>query len=320
VDHTVLIDKFFRDRDLRVHIEWNCLQPPYDHDRGWPLRLPVVDWTCTDLVVVVFQDFVTMQDGHCRELLQVEQAYDQHAHRVVVLHWPHGLERYYQGPLRLIEFNVHEYMILNNLAQCAREWQHVYHQPRDLAWQCLNGRKCPHRLRVAQHLQQHWHGGTVSLADVLPLPHYPYSTYRGTSNEDNWLRLLPVYGQHRFNIVTETQYDQQPGIITEKTFFALLAAQIPIVIGYRGMIQDCVDMGFDMFTDLVDISYDNLPDSERWQAALDLNQDVVSNYCPSAAVASRLRDQAQWLLNCWPRAHIDQALKNLDGIMAQGWQ
>ena len=315
MDHTVLIDQFFREQRLNVVTEWNCFQPPYHTGSGWPLRLPVVDWKQTDFAVLIFQDFVTMHGGICLELAQVEQWYGDRADQVIVLHWPHTLDRYYHGPVRLVEFNVHEYQILNNLRSCQQEWQKVWHTTRDRAWQCLNGRKCDHRLRVAQHLAQHWNHGTVSLGDVVPLAGYPYSTYRGTSNEDNWLRLLPVYGGHHVNIVTETQYDQTPGIITEKTIFALLAAQIPVVIGYPGIVRDCQALGFDMFTDIVDASYDHLPDSYRWQAALDLNRDWISEYRPTAEISQRLLTQAKWLLAEWPHQHLAQAIQQLQLIV-----
>ena len=317
MDHTVLIDKFFRDEGCRVVYEWNCFQPPYDAAQGWPLRLPEVDWSCNDFVVLMFQDFVTMHQGMCLELARVEQAYGSHAHRLIVLHWPHALSRFYHAPVRLVEFNVHEYMILNNLRSCQQQWQQVWHAHRDRAWQCLNGRKCDHRLRVVQHLEQHWNNGTVSLGDVVALTGYPYSTYRGTSNEDNWMRLLPVYGQHHVNIVTETQYDQRPGIITEKTIFALLAAQIPIVIGYSGIVQDCQDLGFDMFTDIVDVSYDQLPDDLRWRSALDKNQNIVANYRSTISVKQRLIDQARWLINDWPDMQIKRTLQQLTLVITQ---
>jgi hypothetical protein len=315
VDHTVLIDQFFREQKLSVVAEWNCFQPPYHSESGWPLRLPVVDWKQTDFAVLIFQDFVTMHDGVCLELAQVEQWYGDRADQVIVIHWPHALSKYYRGPVCLVEFNVHEYQILNNLRSCQHAWQQIWQAPRDRAWQCLNGRKCDHRLRVAQYLEQHWHDGTVSLGDVVPLAGYPYSTYRGTSNEDNWLRLLSIYGQHHVNIVTETQYDQQPGIITEKTIFALLAAQIPIVIGYSGIVRDCEALGFDMFTDVVDVSYDQLPDDLRWRTALDLNHDWIDKYQPTAEISQRLLRQAKWLLAEWPRQHLEQAIEQLCGIV-----
>ena len=321
MDHTILIDRFFRDSGSRARIEWNCFQPPYDAALGWPLRLPDVDWADTDWLVLVFQDFVTMQHGRCVELEQIQNHYQAHADRVIVLHWPYALHRYYTGPIHLVHFNVHEYMILNNLRSNQSQWQHIWDRHRRQSWQCLNGRKCRHRLDVVQHLQLTWSSGTISLGDTVPLADYPYSTYRGTSNEDNWLRLLPVYSNHDVNIVTETQYDQQPGIITEKTIFALLAAQIPIVIGYAGIVRDCQELGFDMFTDVVDVSYDNLPDEQRWQAALDLNRDRITRDVCTAEVRERLRVQARWLLMEWPELHLGRALSRLHDIVnARDWQ
>lgn len=318
MDHTVLIDNFFRDQGCRVVTEWNCFQPPYDAVQGWPLRLPEVDWQHTDFVVLVFQDFITMHDGVCLELQQVEQRYGDHCDRVIVLHWPYGLHRYYHGPINLVHFNVHEYMILHNLRDRIAEWQQIWDTPKIRLWQCLNGRRCPHRLWVTQHLASSWTGGTLSLGDIMPLSGYPYSTYRGTSNEDNWMRLLPVYGHHLFNIITETQYDQRPGIITEKTIFALLAAQIPVVIGYQGIVQDCQHMGFDMFTDVVDISYDDLSDDRRWRAALDSNRELVHDYQPSVEIQHRLSQQARWLLTEWPEIHIAACLDQLSSITVRG--
>ena len=314
MDHTILIDRFLRELDIRAVIEWNTFQPPYHESTGWPLRLPKVDWQQCDFLLLFFQDFVTMRDGVCVELQQVEQAYGDRADRVIVVHWPHALGRFYHGAVNLVEFDVHEYAILQNLERDVDSWRQVWNTQRDGGWQCLNGRRCAHRLHVVQHLQQHWQSGTVSYGDVITLDQWPYSTYRGTSNEDNWRRLLPIYARHDFNIVTETQYEQRPGIITEKTFFALLAAQIPIVIGYQGIVADCEAMGFDMFTDIVDVGYDLEPNATRWQSALDLNRDTVMSYRPTGATRDRLQQQAAWLLHEWPRQHFRQLLDQLERV------
>lgn len=312
IDHVSAIQRFFHDRGVSAIIEWNCFQSPYDQTTGWPLRLPSVDWNIHEWLVLFFQDFVTMHQGHCIELQKVEDFYGTFSDRVIVVHWPRNLDRYYCGPINLVEFNVHEFSILRNLAQCKNTWQHLWHQRKDILWQSLNGRRCPHRLWIVQELEKQWHNGTVSLGNTVPLDNWPYSTYRGTSNEDNWMRLLPVYARHQFNIITETQYSQSPGIISEKTFFALLAAQIPLVIGYAGIVQDCVDMGFDMFTDILDTSYDNLPDPVRWKAALDYNRSKIQNYKHSIQIQQRLLDQAIWLIDVWPISHLQQTLNRID--------
>lgn len=279
------------------------------------MRLPDVIWDQTDWLVIVFQDFVTMREGRCLELDRLEEFYGDRCSQIIVLHWPHDLESHHDGLCHLIPFNTHEYNILKNLAKNSEWWQHIWQAENRSGWQCLNGCNRKHREHVVRYLEQHWCGGTLSWGDKICLPDWPYCTIKGTSNELNWLRLLPVYQRHQFNIVTETQYDQVPGIVTEKTFYAMLAAQIPIVIGYQGIVKDCESMGFDMFTDIVDISYDSLPNHERWKAALDLNHDVVMRYKESIPVQRRLLEQARWLLETWPDQHAQRAMNRLSTVL-----
>jgi hypothetical protein len=215
------------------------------------------------------------------------------------MHWPHAMHRYYQGPINLIEFNLHEYNILKNLHRRWPEWQHMFDRPHTHAWQCLNGRMCPHRHQVKEILQ-HWSNGILSYHDQIPLPEWAYSTYRGTENEDNFIRLINVYGSCSVNIVTETQYDSAPGIITEKTIMAMLAEQIPIVIGYPGIVADCKELGFDMCDDVVDTSYDQLPNEIRAEQAILRNQDLIQGHIDLSPYRQRLRAQREFLLDDYP--------------------
>jgi hypothetical protein len=107
------------------------------------------------------------------------------------------------------------------------------------------------------------------------LDEWAYNTYRGTENDENFVRLGKIYGSCAVNIVTETLYDHAPGLFCEKTLFAMLAEQIPIVIGSQGLVASLRDRGFDMFDDLVDTSYDCLPNETRLTAALESNQDLI---------------------------------------------
>lgn len=275
--------------------QYNCFDPPYDPESGWPLKLPDVEFGPDTLVLLHFQDFVTHRHGCIIELDRVEKFYRDRSHQVLITHWPHRLEQYYQGPLNLAEFNGHEYAILANLKSRLDEWQREFDIERTHAWQCLNGRKCSHRLRAAQILES-WPGGMLSYGSGVPLPQWPYSSYRGTSNEDNFIRLAPIYAKCAVNIVTETQYDPPLGLITEKTIFALLASQVPIVIGYRGIVQDCIDLGFDMFTDLVDVSYDREANSQRVEQAIWSNQRLIMGEIDLAPFRCRLESQRQFLL------------------------
>jgi len=278
------------------------------------MQLPQVDWSQTDYLILGFQDFVTISDGRCLELQKVEQHYGDWAHRVIVIHWPYALDRCYQGPINLVYFDVHEYEIMINLKTHKNKIEQIANNAKLVQWQCLNGRRCSHRLRTCQILE-HWPNGTFSYGSAKPLADWSYDTYRGTSNEDNYLRLESIYRSHVFNIVTETIYDQTPGIISEKTFFALLGAQIPLVISYRGAVKDCQALGFDMFGDLLDLSYDDLDDDHRLEQALELNRDVILNYRPDAVMRQRLQKQSRWILDQWPQQALLELKHQIQAIL-----
>jgi hypothetical protein len=106
-----------------------------------------------------------------------------------------------------------------------------------------------------------------------------------------------VYSASAVNIVTETEYNTAPGIISEKTLLAMAAEQIPILIGHRGIVQHCEELGFDMFTDLVDTSYDTMPNDVRAEQAILLNQNLIQGRIDLAPYQERLRAQREFLLD-----------------------
>jgi hypothetical protein len=242
-----------------------------------------------------FQDLVNIQHGRVLELEQIEQRYGSRADRVVVTYWNHGLDRIYTGPIRLVEFSNHNYDLANQLYQRWPEWQHIINQPKTQAWQCLNGRMCDHRNRVVQTLQG-WSDGVLSYHNRIRLPQHDYTQYT-YNNVDNFINLAYVYSTSAVNIVTETEYATAPGIISEKTLLAMAAEQIPILVGHQGIVQHCRELGFDMFSDLVDVSYDNMPNEVRAEQAVWLNQDLILGKIDLAPYQERLRAQREFLLD-----------------------
>jgi hypothetical protein len=85
-------------------------------------------------------------------------------------------------------------------------------------------------------------------------------------------------------------------VITEKTLYAFWAGQIPLIIGHPGIVQDCKDFGFDMFEDLIDTSYDWLPNDQRIQQALTANRDFVIDPGNLAGVQSRIEHNRQHVM------------------------
>jgi hypothetical protein len=159
---------------------------------------------------------------------------------------------------------------------------------------------------------KNWSNGILSYGIERPLELYSYSNYPTTENEDNFIKLTNVYSKCAVNIVTETQYDSRPGIITEKTFLAFLSRQIPIVIGYPGIVQDCIDLGFDMFTDLVDTSYDYAPNDCRVEQALQSNKDLILGKIDLVAYQDRLEQQQNYVLMQYTEKQEQEFIQKVD--------
>jgi len=284
--------------DLVTQFQVACGE--YNYDTGWPLNLPFTEFTSKTLVILHFPDFITFRDGRWLELEAIERFYGEHCKQVLVTYWTADLDKFYSGPLNLIKFSNHNYDLCNALAAGFGEWRHILTSPRTHAWQCLNGRICVNRSRVAYTLKS-W-GGTnnwLSLGTEIPLCKFDYSNYFGCENYPNFLALSYVYSSAAVNIVTETQYSDPTGIVTEKTLMAFAAEQIPIVIGHPGIVEHCRRMGFDMFDDVVNTSYDSISNDqefERADKALALNRDLIEGRVDLAPYQRRLERNRAWAL------------------------
>jgi hypothetical protein len=273
-----------------------AVQRPYGDEAGWPLVLPKTEFTEKTLVIVHFPDFITLRaDGSCVELEQVEKFYGTNANQVLVTYWTHDLDKFYNGPLNLIRFSNHNLGTSIELRDRFDEWKHILDRPRTYAWQCLNGRICAHR-QIAANLLKSFDNGWLSLGMEIPLPTHPYNGYPGCENDDNFIALDYIYGSTAVNIVTETQFFQHTGIVTEKTFHAWMAEQIPIIIGHKGIVEHCRQMGFDMFDDLVDNSYDTVDGANRITAAIERNRYLIQGKIDLAPYKQRLQRNREYVL------------------------
>ena len=274
--YNMLLPRAWHEQNLVPIYQPSCLINDYD-GHCWPINFPHVNQWKNKIVILHCQDFLSVQNGSCPELELIEQYYGDTASQVAVVHWNIGLDKVYNGPLQLYYFPTHSYELLGNLHASKQSWIDNFSYTRKTAWQCLNGIPRSHRKSVVGYLQKNFNNGIISLGKIVPLETDPYENYRGCENEVNWMRLQSVYSQCAINIVTETLYNNAPGIISEKTLMAFLAQQIPIVIGYAGIVEDCERLGFDMFRDIVDTSYDTEPNEIRWFNALNSNKLLLQN-------------------------------------------
>lgn len=300
MDYTFFFANTLTTLGITVVPVWNAFDHNYNENTGWPIKLPVVSWTSDTVLLMHFQDFVTHRDGRIVELDQLADHYGGRADQIIVTHMHHGLEKLYSGPVHLIEYSNHNVREMTRLLDRKDQWLAVVEQPKTQAWQCLNGRLCEHRFRAAAVLQ-HWPNGVLSLGTEIPLPRWHYGTYAGTENDENFVRLLWVYGSCAVNIITETQYNHWPGVISEKTLLAFVSQQLPVLISYAGAVADTRDLGFDMFDDIIDHSYDCLPNNQRAEQALLRNQQLIQSPPDLAAYQARLKTNRDHALYTLPR-------------------
>jgi len=299
MDYSILFKETFEKLGFDVVGVWNAFDMPYNPESGWPLKLPKINFTPNTLLIMHFQDFVTVKNNRVVELDILQNYYGHNAGQILVTHWNRDLKSVYSGPINLIEFCNHNYALINRLATRKFEWVDIIENTDRSGWLCLNGRTCYHRRRVVDVVQS-WPNGTLSFGNEIPLAEWNYATYRGTDNDENFIRLAPLYAQHAVNIVTETEYNTYPGIITEKTVLAMLACQIPIVIGYPGIVSHIRDMGLDTFDDVVDTSYDLLPNDTRLEQALLRNKKLITGEIDVSVYWSRLKSQQNYVLQQLP--------------------
>ena len=311
--NTVLTQPFW-EAGFDVVYKPSCCQIPYD-GVCWPIEYPEVEWKDNTVVIMHCQDFVSIDKNGCPELRAIEDHFGDKSNRVVVIHWNIDLQSVYTGPLTLLYFPTHSYELLNNLAQTQDEWKPGLLAERSTNWQCLNGTKRSHRRHVAYYMQNNFENGILSLGNELMLQKWDFNSYRECDNVTNWMRLQPVYSSCNVNIVTETQYYETPGIITEKTLMAFLGLQIPVFVGYRGMIDHIEGLGFDVFRDLIDTSYDYWDDDVRWKDAIELNADVINGKFDRAQYIERMLRNQEYALNVWPEMLVEQFNSNVLSIL-----
>jgi hypothetical protein len=87
-----------------------------------------------------------------------------------------------------------------------------------------------------------------------------------------------VYEPSFVSLITEPGCNDVSTFITEKTLFAFEAGTIPIWVGGYQQAQQLKNLGFDVFDDIVDHSYQSLEDPmQRNKQAIDANLDLLTN-------------------------------------------
>ena len=129
------------------------------------------------------------------------------------------------------------------------------------------------------------------------------------TNDVEHVQTNPVFHSCLFNLVAESSSQTDPGIwrsifITEKTLKVFGLRQIPIWFAVPGLVTEVRKLGFDLFDDIVDHSYDSVDnEDQRFSQVFDqiqqLNHDLDLNQCQQLRdnILSRLNNNFDILLH-----------------------
>ncbi len=104
--------------------------------------------------------------------------------------------------------------------------------------------------------------------------------------------LRQKYREAVAEIATETVFSSPAYLVTEKTLNTFLGCNFPIILGGCGIIEHLRWLGFDMFDDIIDHSYDTMPNPvDRILAAMDANRRILTHGAQTRALWRASRDR-----------------------------
>jgi hypothetical protein len=118
-------------------------------------------------------------------------------------------------------------------------------------------------------------------ADFVPDDYKIYETY-GAGVNDNFgnfdTQLRHMYRNSFVEIVSESSFAAPSYMLTEKTAHSFFGCNFPILLSGSGAVQHLRDIGFDMFDDVVDHSYDQIANPfDRIITAIESNRQLLTD-------------------------------------------
>jgi hypothetical protein len=133
-------------------------------------------------------------------------------------------------------------------------------------------------------------------------------------NSQNYKQLLQknVFEPSCISLITEPTYIEKEAQLTEKTIMAIYGGTIPIYIGGWRCADALKMIGFDVFDDIVDHSYETLEDPwERIEKAFYLNINLLQNFTISNSIVERLQHNLDLLTSGVFDREVDKQLKGI---------
>lgn len=263
-------------------------------DHGWKLNLPApkqFPWRNRDFRLVInLQDMLHTgaDDTLPAELKTVHDFYSQFdfvdMNKIIVLVWPMGLKKdwntHSSDTFNLIEFSSHTYETwcsYKDAEDVIREAFCRTHKDFEFNYVCPQRLYKPHRAALHSSLDDRV--GNISLQTKgIELKYPSLSVEEYDACYDNLANLLAMkknYNTSLFTVVSESQYREEYGIITEKTFNAIVAGHPFLLCAHQYALVQLQALGFITYNTLFDETYDELDNVVRMKDMLDSNAHFI---------------------------------------------
>ena len=260
-------------------------------DFGWDVNVPSSTEFCNFedpqyRLVINLQDMLTRYEDHKvpGELTKLHQHFLKNnfpMEKIIVIIWPLGIKKDWpKDSFHLIEFSSHQYETWCQYKQAEdvlREAFSVEHKDFEFNFVCPNRIYKPHRAALTGKLDSRI--GNISLQTKGMELKYPnLSVEEYDKQYDNLVNLLAMrknYNTALFTIISESQYSEQYGIITEKTFNAIVAGHPFLLCAHQYALENIRHYGFQTYNYLFDEAYDDLDNVVRIKDMLDSNYHFV---------------------------------------------
>lgn len=271
--------------------------------KGWEVEFPDKVDAPTFLVL---QDMLTWESGTRwpRELERIATwaiAKNIDQSKLFVLIWNYDLAEHWnqQQPdmFKCIQFSPFQYNLWEQYTKSHTLIEDTFTETgRKHNALCLNRIDKPHRRSTISYLKRL---REVNLSDLHygRHPYYPGQDFADYDydNLKNLLSLSKNYTTSRFSIITESQYSEPRGIVSEKTFNAIVALHPFVIIGSTLILKEIRRLGFSTFAGYFDESYDAFPNGMRLDKVLGLTE--IKKFRPDEHIQDICRSNRDYFFN-----------------------
>jgi len=257
-------------------------------DFGWDVHVPRNTTFCDFenpeyRLIINLQDMLT--DFHKdskwpSELVKLEQHFKKNnfpLEKIIVVVWPLGIKKDWpKDSFHLIEFSSHQYETwcsYKDAEDVLREAFSPEHKDFEFNFVCPQRIYKPHRAALQNSLDDRL--GNISLQTKgieLKYPNLTVQEYDDTyDNLANLLAMRKNYNTALFTIVSESQYTEEYGIISEKTFNAIVAGHPFLMCAHRLALENIRHYGFQTYNYIFDEMYDELDNVVRMKDMININ-------------------------------------------------